>query len=257
MDFGIAKDSATTYPHAGRDARRQPLVHGAGGARGRGGGRRAPTSGRSASRSTSSPPGRSRSGGRTPTSSSRRSRAAASAASARSRPTARAGSRTPSSAASRRSPRRASPPPARSRACSTRRAARLVGRKVHPRARLVALLANRGYATEEVALSKLDPATLRATRIADVRGSATAAEFPIRRRAPFRVGLAMLLALAAGLAAWVVGIRAARAPPRPRSATPAASPHARPDLHDEPHVLERVEPARAHAEPEARELEPG
>jgi len=85
-------------------------------------------------------------------------------------------------------------------------AARLVGRKVHPRARLVALLANRGYATEEVALSKLDLATLRATRVADVQGSATAAEFPTRRGAPFRIGLATALALAAGLAAWMVGI---------------------------------------------------
>jgi serine/threonine-protein kinase len=79
-------------------------------------------------------------------------------------------------------------------------AARLLG-KVHPRARLVALLANRGFATEEIALSRLDLSTLRATRIADTRGSATEAEFPTRRRGRVGLALAFALALAAGLAA--------------------------------------------------------
>jgi serine/threonine-protein kinase len=79
-------------------------------------------------------------------------------------------------------------------------AARLLG-KVHPRARLVALLANRGFATEEIALSRLDLSTLRATRIADTRGSATQAEFPMRHRRRLRLAVAFALALAAGLAA--------------------------------------------------------
>ncbi len=82
-------------------------------------------------------------------------------------------------------------------------AARLLG-KVHPRARLVALLANRGFATEEIALSKLDLSTLRATRIADARGSATAAEFPVRRRGRLRGAFAAALAVVAGLTAWLV-----------------------------------------------------
>jgi len=82
-------------------------------------------------------------------------------------------------------------------------AARVLG-KVHPRARLVALLANRGFATEEIALSKLDQATLRATRLMDSRGSATAAEFPVRQRGRFRGAVAAALALAAGVAVWLV-----------------------------------------------------
>ncbi len=82
--------------------------------------------------------------------------------------------------------------------------ARLLGR-VHPRARLVALLANRGFVTEEVALTKLDASTLAATRIADSRGTATKAEFPVHRRnRGARLALAALLAFAAGLAAFFV-----------------------------------------------------
>jgi serine/threonine-protein kinase len=84
-------------------------------------------------------------------------------------------------------------------ACATK----LLG-KVHPRARLVALLANRGFATEEIALTKLDVATLRATRLADARGSATQAEFPVRRRGRTRAAVATALAVAAGAAAWFV-----------------------------------------------------
>ena len=48
--------------------------------------------------------------------------------------------------------------------------------------RVVALLANRGFVTEEVALSKLDLSTLHATRIADAKGSPTRTEFPVHRR---------------------------------------------------------------------------
>jgi serine/threonine-protein kinase len=83
-------------------------------------------------------------------------------------------------------------------------AARLVSRKVHPRARLVALLANRGFVTEQIALAKLDAATLAATRIADSRGTATKVEFPIRRRRRASMAVAAILAAAAGLAAFFV-----------------------------------------------------
>lgn len=82
-------------------------------------------------------------------------------------------------------------------------AARLLPRGVHPRARLVALLANRGFVTEEVALSKLDLSTLQATRIADTRGRATGAAPPVRRRPRARRAVLALLALAAGVAAWL------------------------------------------------------
>ncbi len=81
-------------------------------------------------------------------------------------------------------------------------AARLMPRKVHPRARLVALLANRGFLTEEIALSKVDASTLAATRVADSRGTATAAEFPVRRRRRASALVAAALAAAAGLAAF-------------------------------------------------------
>jgi serine/threonine-protein kinase len=81
---------------------------------------------------------------------------------------------------------------------------RLVSRKVHPRARLVALLANRGFVTEEIALAKLDASTLAATRVADSRGTATKVVFPIRRRRRASFAVAALLAAAAGLAAFFV-----------------------------------------------------
>jgi serine/threonine-protein kinase len=81
-------------------------------------------------------------------------------------------------------------------------AARLMPRGVHPRARVVALLANRGFVTEEVALSKLDLSTLHATRVADAKGSPTKTEFPVQRRRPVRWALAVAIALAAGLAVW-------------------------------------------------------
>jgi serine/threonine-protein kinase len=83
-------------------------------------------------------------------------------------------------------------------------AARLLPRKLHPRARLVALLANRGFVTEQIALAKLDAETLAATRIADTRGSATEAAFPVRRYRRASAAFVTLVALAAGVAAWLV-----------------------------------------------------
>jgi serine/threonine-protein kinase len=84
-------------------------------------------------------------------------------------------------------------------------AARLLKRRfaasIHPRARLVALLANRGFVTEQIALGKLDASTLAATRIADARGTATMAEFPTARRR--RASLAVALALAAAVGLFV------------------------------------------------------
>ncbi|ACG71471.1 serine/threonine protein kinase [Anaeromyxobacter sp. K] len=74
--------------------------------------------------------------------------------------------------------------------------------RLHPRARLVALLANRGFATEEVALSRMDVATLNATRLADEKGTATVAEFPVRRRRR-ATALQAALALAAAAAVWL------------------------------------------------------
>ena len=72
-------------------------------------------------------------------------------------------------------------------------------RKIHPRARLVAFLAHRGFATEEVALAHVDGATLAATRRADLKGTATLVEFPVRR-APRRLALAAAVALATAIA---------------------------------------------------------
>ncbi len=81
-------------------------------------------------------------------------------------------------------------------------AARLLPRGLNPRARLVALLANRGFVTEQIALDKLDASTLAATRVRDSRGTATMAEFPTPRRRRASVALAMALALAVGLAVF-------------------------------------------------------
>lgn len=71
-------------------------------------------------------------------------------------------------------------------------------RKIHPRARLLALLAHRGFATEELALEHLDGAALAATRLADEKGTATMVEFPVRRSAR-RLGLAAAVAIATAL----------------------------------------------------------
>ncbi len=80
----------------------------------------------------------------------------------------------------------------------------LLPRGVHPRARLVALLANRGFVTEQIALAKVDASTLAATRIRDSRGTATQAEFPVRRRRRASLAVATALAAAAGFAAYFV-----------------------------------------------------
>ncbi len=81
-------------------------------------------------------------------------------------------------------------------------AARLLPRSLNPRARLVALLANRGFVTEQIALDKLDASTLAATRLRDSRGTATMAEFPTPRRRRASFVLAMALAAAVGLAVF-------------------------------------------------------
>lgn len=83
-------------------------------------------------------------------------------------------------------------------------AARLLPRGMNPRARLVALLANRGFVTEQIALSKLDASTLAATRVADARGTATMAEFPNPRRRRASAALALALAVAVALAVLLV-----------------------------------------------------
>jgi serine/threonine-protein kinase len=75
-------------------------------------------------------------------------------------------------------------------------------RKIHPRARLVALLAHRGFATVEVAKAHLDDATLAATRLADERGTATVVEFPVRRAA-HHLALVAALALVTALGVWL------------------------------------------------------
>jgi serine/threonine-protein kinase len=82
-------------------------------------------------------------------------------------------------------------------------AARLLPRGLkNPRARLVALLANRGFVTEQIALDKLDASTLAATRVRDARGTATMAEFPTPRRRRASVAVAMALAFAVALAVF-------------------------------------------------------
>jgi serine/threonine protein kinase len=75
-------------------------------------------------------------------------------------------------------------------------------RKIHPRARLVALLAHRGFATVEAARAHLDDATMAATRLADEKGTATLVEFPTRR-VTHRLALAAALALATALGVWL------------------------------------------------------
>jgi len=77
-------------------------------------------------------------------------------------------------------------------------------KRIHPRARLVALLAHRGFATEEIALSRMDVETLNATRVADEKGSRTIVEFPVRRARRSLALATTILALAAGIAVWLV-----------------------------------------------------
>jgi serine/threonine-protein kinase len=79
---------------------------------------------------------------------------------------------------------------------------RLLPRGLNRRARLVALLANRGFVTEQIALDRLDAATLAATRLRDSRGTATRAEFPTPRRRRASLALTMALAAAVGIAVF-------------------------------------------------------
>ena len=81
-------------------------------------------------------------------------------------------------------------------------ATRLLPRGLNPRARLVALLANRGFVTEQIALDRLDASTLAATRVRDSRGTATKAAFPTPRRRRASFALAMALAAAVGIAVF-------------------------------------------------------
>ncbi len=81
-------------------------------------------------------------------------------------------------------------------------ATRLLPRGLNPRARLVALLANRGFVTEQIALDRLDASTLAATRVRDARGTATKAAFPTPRRRRASVALAMALAAAVAFAVF-------------------------------------------------------
>jgi serine/threonine-protein kinase len=75
-------------------------------------------------------------------------------------------------------------------------------RGLHPQARIVALMAHRGFAKEEEALTRIDASSLLATRSAD-EGSGTAPIIPMRRRGRWQWVVAAALALGAGLAAWL------------------------------------------------------
>jgi eukaryotic-like serine/threonine-protein kinase len=78
-------------------------------------------------------------------------------------------------------------------------------RGMHPQARLVALMANRGFAAEAEALTRIDAASLLATRAVDEAGSESLTRpFVLRRRRRFSWALATALALAAGVSAWLV-----------------------------------------------------
>jgi serine/threonine-protein kinase len=78
-------------------------------------------------------------------------------------------------------------------------------RGMHPQARLVALMANRGFAPKEEALTRIDAASLMATRAVDEAGSDSLTRpFVLRRRRSFSWALATALALAAGVTAWFV-----------------------------------------------------
>jgi len=83
-------------------------------------------------------------------------------------------------------------------------AARML-RGMHPQARLVALMANRGFADEKDALTRIDAASLMKTRALDEAGSdGVTKPFVLRRRRRFSWTLAAALALAVGLAVWWV-----------------------------------------------------
>ena len=73
---------------------------------------------------------------------------------------------------------------------------------LHPQARLVALMAHRGFAAEEEALTHIDATSLLATRAAD-EATGSAPSVP-RRRLRWSWTVAVALAVAAGLVAWLV-----------------------------------------------------
>ncbi|HYQ82309.1 MAG TPA: serine/threonine protein kinase, partial [Anaeromyxobacteraceae bacterium] len=80
-------------------------------------------------------------------------------------------------------------------------AARLLG-GIHPQARLVALLAHRGFAEEADALTHVDAASLMATRAAD-EATSSAPAVP-RHGLRWSWTVAAALALGAGLVAWLL-----------------------------------------------------
>jgi serine/threonine protein kinase len=84
-------------------------------------------------------------------------------------------------------------------------AAKMLG-GMHPQARLVALMANRGFADERDALTRIDAASLLRTRAADEPAGTDGATKPfvLRPRRRFRWSVALTLAAAAGIAAWLV-----------------------------------------------------
>ncbi len=75
---------------------------------------------------------------------------------------------------------------------------------IHPQARLVALLAHRGFAQEEEALTKIDRASLLATRAVDEGTGTVPAPSVPRHGLRWRWALMLALAAAAGLTAWLV-----------------------------------------------------
>jgi serine/threonine protein kinase len=86
---------------------------------------------------------------------------------------------------------------------------KLLPRKMHARGRLVAMLTHRGFVTEAVALTRIEISTLESTAFEDAaHGPRTSVEFPRPHRAAhpgLRHALALLLAVAAGVTAWLVG----------------------------------------------------
>jgi serine/threonine-protein kinase len=75
-------------------------------------------------------------------------------------------------------------------------------RKVHPRARLVALLVHRGFAEEAQAVERVGAETLLATRLADGPATPRAVPLEIRRRPLLPHALAAAIFLAALAALW-------------------------------------------------------
>jgi len=72
---------------------------------------------------------------------------------------------------------------------------------MHPQARLVALMAHRGFAEEQEALTRVDAATLAATRSTDEAGSTV---LLVPRKPRLRWAVAVVLAVTAGLVAWLI-----------------------------------------------------